>query len=262
MMRTKFPLISIFSFLLLVTILSCSKDDGPAPRTYADIENDFKAIEIKPGTQDLTLKITDNISYSFRVIFPDVDLTLDWPLVLTLHGYAAGSPDAHKQTACYVEPGLAALDVIILSPNGGIDDWETLGNNDQLRILTDLSRRLWPVDVSKVVVTGYSNGGNGSWYYAETQPSIFSAAIPLASGYQIVNLNGVGRKVNIPMYVIHGSEDDLFPLDTVQNWVNKSILAGSDITFVIAQGLGHYTPCDYTSYFQDAAAWLENEVWQ
>ena len=245
-----------------LAISSCSKDDGPAPRTYADIEQDFAAFDIVPGTQDLTLKITEDITYSFRVIFPDVDLNQDWPLVLTLHGYSGGSPDAHTFTECYVEPGLADLDVIILSPNGGEDNWETLANNDQLRILTELATRYWPVDVAKIVVTGYSNGGNGSWYYAETQPAVFSAAIPLAAGYSLIRPDGSGRKINIPVYAIHGSDDDLFPLDTVQNWVNKSILAGSDITFVVAEGLGHYTPCDYVSYFQDAAAWLENEVWQ
>jgi predicted peptidase len=261
MMRTKLPLAPACTVGLLCTILSCSKDDDPAPRTYADIEQDFATIDIVPGTQDLTLKITEDVVYSFRVIFPDVDLTQDWPLVLTLHGYSAGNPDAHKQTACYVEPGLADLDVIILSPNGGIDDWETLGNDNQLRILTDLAMRFWPVDLSKIVVTGYSNGGNGSWYYAETQPTIFSAAIPLAAGYSIEKPDGTGRKINIPMYVIHGSEDDLFPLDTVQYWANLSIQAGSDITFVIADGLGHYEPCSYISYFRDAAAWLENEVW-
>ena len=262
MMKTNFQLLTGFYFLLFLTILSCSKDEEPAQRTVLDIENDFAAIEVKPGTQDLTLKITDDITYNFRVIFPDVDLSNKWPMVLTLHGYSAGDPDAHKYTDCYVEPGLAALDVIIISPNGGEADWEVISNQNMLQILTDLSSRFWPVDVSKIVVTGYSNGGNGSWYYAETQPAIFSASIPLAAGYAIVNPDGSARKVDIPMYVIHGEEDDLFPLDTVQNWVDQSISVGSDIEFVVAEGLGHYTPCDYISYFQDAAVWLENEVWQ
>ena len=257
----KFWLIGALPLLLILGALGCSKDDSPPDRTFADVEKDFQAIEIKPGTQDLELKITEDVTYSFRVIFPDVDLSQDWPLILTLHGYSAGHPDAHKQTACYVEPGLEDMDVIILSPNGGAEDWETLQNDDQLRILIQLSTQYWPVDISKIVVSGYSNGGNGSWYYAETQPGIFSAAIPLAAGYSIVKPDGTGRKINIPMYVIHGSEDDLFPLDTVQRWANLSIQAGSDITFVVAEGLGHYTPCEYVDYFKDAAAWLENEVW-
>lgn len=248
--------------IVICTMISCSSNEDMSTRTYTDIENDFKEIDIVPGVQDLSLKINDDITYDFRVIFPDVDLTQDWPMVLTLHGYAAGDPDAHRQTACYVEPGLADLDAIIVSPNGGIDDWETFGNQDKLRILTDLSSRLWPVDFTKIAITGYSNGGNGSWYYAETQPAIFSAAIPLAAGYAIVNADGSARKIDIPMYAIHGSEDDLFPLDTVQNWVQKSIAVGSDIEFVVAQGLGHYTPCEYIPYMQDAAAWLENEIWQ
>lgn len=257
-----------FLFLLLtlsICIQSCSKDDDTSDAfTYTDVENSFKAIEIKPGVQDITLKVGENLFYNFRVIFPDVDLTQKWPLILTLHGFSGGNADAHTFTDCYIEPGLADLDVIIISPNGNIgdDNWETLNNQDQLRILTDLSSRFWPIDLNKIVVTGYSNGGNGSWYYAETQPAIFSAAIPLASGYHILNNDGSGRKIDIPMYVIHGAQDGLFPLDTVQHWVDQTILAGTDLTFVVADSLGHYTPCDYESYFRDAATWLEEEVWQ
>ena len=262
-MKLKHKLFSGLSVFLFIFILSCSKDEAPdsTPRTAADVENDFKAIEVKPGTQDITLKITEEISYNFRVIFPDVDLSDKWPMMLTLHGYSAGDPDAHTYTDCYVEPGLADLDMIIISPNGGIDNWQTTSNQNQLQILTELSSKFWPVDIEKIVVSGYSNGGNGSWYLAETQPAIFCAAIPLASGYGILNPDGSARKIDIPMYVIHGEDDDLFPLDTVQYWVEQTNLAGSNIEFVIADTLGHYTPCEYVPYFKDAAAWLENEVW-
>ena len=134
-----------FLFLLLalsICIHSCSKnDDTPDAFTYADVEDNFKTIEIKPGTQDIILEVGENLFYNFRVIFPDVDLTQKWPMVLTLHGFSGGDANAHTFTDCYVEPGLADLDVIIISPNGNIgdDNWETLNNQDQLRILTDLT---------------------------------------------------------------------------------------------------------------------------
>ena len=63
------------------------------------------------------------------------------------------------------------------------------------------------------------------------------------------------------MYVIHGADDDFFPLDLTQNWVNQAIEAGGDITFVIAPNLGHFEPCHYVEYIQDAADWLVNDVW-
>ena len=33
------------------------------------------------------------------------------------------------------------------------------------------------------------------------------------------------------------------------------------IFFVVADGLGHYTPCDYVPYLKDAAIWLKEIVW-
>ena len=117
-----------------------------------------------------------------------------------------------------------------------------------------------PVDIDKVVVEGYSDGGNGAWFFAETQPAIFSASIPSASYYNTTN-NGVGRKIPIPVYVIHGENDALFPIADVQGWVQASIDSGSNITFVTATGLTHPEPCNYVTYMQGAASWLLNSVW-
>ncbi|MBK8556750.1 MAG: hypothetical protein IPL65_13705 [Lewinellaceae bacterium] len=64
------------------------------------------------------------------------------------------------------------------------------------------------------------------------------------------------------MYVIHGENDELFPLAETQSWVDQTIAAGSDITFVVAPGLTHYAPCDYVPYIQDAVTWLKDVVWQ
>ena len=66
---------------------------------------------------------------------------------------------------------------------------------------------------------------------------------------------------NQPFLVIQGINDALFPLATTEGYVNASIDVGSNITFVIAAGLGHYQPCDYVSYLRDAATWLITDVW-
>lgn len=63
------------------------------------------------------------------------------------------------------------------------------------------------------------------------------------------------------MYVIHGEDDELFPVEITEQFVNKSINAGSNIEFVVATGLGHLDACDYATYLQDAATWLLTEVW-
>ena len=242
---------------------SCNSDDGEdnQPITYADIEASFQTIPIETGTQDLKLQITETLFYDFRVIFPDGNLDQGLPLVLALHWANNGDPTTHLETNCYVEPGLESLDAIILSPNSGLTEWGSLDNQDKLRILMDLAMRYWPVDLNRIAVIGYSSGGNGSWFYTETQPQIFSAGIAMASGYNPFRPDMSVRVLQNPMYVIHGDADDFFPIDTVQNWVNASRLAGSNIEFVVAPGLGHYQPCDYVPYLKEGVNWLINDIW-
>jgi len=257
-------IIGLFSFLILLNGCSSSSNDGSEPvgRTYEDIKTDFSQINFVTGNNDIILQNLSGNTWDFRVIMPDVDFTNNKrPLVLTLHGCASCvTTDAHKSTACYVEDGYAILDPIILSPNSHQMQWFEFANQDQVLALIDLVTTFLPVDINKIVVEGYSDGGNAAWFFAETQSGIFSASVASASYYNTTN-NGVGRQIPIPMYVIHGENDELFPIADVQGWVQASIASGSDITFVTATGLTHPEPCNYVSYMQGAANWLLNTVW-
>lgn len=253
----------IFTLSLFLTNCSSSDDSTPSnERTYADVQEDFSNLVFNTGANDVSIENTNGITWNFRVVMPDVDLTNnDRPLIMTLHGASGGDPNAHKNTECYAEPGFASLNPIIISPNGGANLWTTFGNQEMVLTLVDLARTYLPVDNNKIVVNGYSNGGNGSWFFGETQPSFFSAAIPMASHYNTIN-NGVGRLMPMPFYVIHGENDELFSLGDVQTWVQASIDTGSDITLEVAPGLTHTEPCEYISYLENAASWLGNHVWQ
>ena len=257
-----YKLSALACICFLIASLGCGSDDGPTPHTFADTERAFQEINVSPGIQDITLKITETLDYDFRVIFPNVDLMQPTPLVFALHFDANGDVNVHKDTDCYVEPGLKDLNAIIISPNGGLTVWGTLENQDKIRILLELASRYWSIDLDRVAVAGYSSGGNGAWFFSETQPAIFSAGIAMASGYNVFRPDNTVRTIGSPMYVIHGEEDDFFPIDTVQYWVEQTVAAGSDVTFVKAPGLGHYQPCDYTSYLETAAIWLRYEIWQ
>ncbi|GLR15829.1 dienelactone hydrolase family protein [Portibacter lacus] len=248
-------------FVFLIFLSSCKKED-PLPKvTDATIRADFQAISLDPGVQDIELEVAENVFYSFRVIVPDVDLSQDWPLIMAFHGASGGSADAHKTTDCYIEPGFQDLDAFIIHPNAGQDEWYEISNQNKVQTLLRLSTEYWPIDFDKIAATGYSNGGNMSWLMAEVAFEAFTASIPIASSYDMSVTDSTSRKVTIPMYVIHGENDELFPIADTKKWVDESIAAGSDITFVQADSLTHFMPCDYVPYVQDAAMWLK-ELWQ
>ncbi len=248
-------------FLFLLVFVSCKKEEPPVVINDATIRADFQAIEVKPGVQDITIQVGTNEFYNFRVVFPDVDLTQDLPLIMAFHGASGGDPNAHKTTDCYLEPGFEELGAILIHPNAGQFEWFDAINQNMIRNLLFLANSYWPVDLDKILATGYSNGGNMSWLMAEVAFEAFSASIPIASSYDISESDSTSRKMPIPMYVIHGENDELFPIAETKKWVDESVAAGSDITFVQADGLSHYKPCDYVPYVKEAVLWLQ-DVWK
>lgn len=255
----------VYLFLsALIFISGCSSDDSadtPAQRTLADVKVDFAALDLAPGIHDVTLEFLGGKTWDFRVIAPAIVGSNMYPLIFDLHGASGGAADAHQKTDCYLEESFENMEAFMIVPNGRDEIWSAFNNQEQVINLLFLAREFWPIDPNKVALTGYSNGGNGSWFFGETQPSLFSAAIPMASSYTTIATNGSVRVMPIPMYVIHGENDDLFPVEQTEEWVTKTVDEGSDITFVIAPGLGHYEPCNYVPYLKEAVIWLDN-LWQ
>lgn len=254
--------------LFVVFAVSCggdSESDVPRDmeRTADDVRSDFQKLEINPGINDVRLEsLVKGVYWNFRVIAPTNSSPSNLrPLVIALHGASGGSPTAHLNTECYVEPGLAELDAFIISPNAGNDEWYDGTNQQQVLALVDLATSYWDIDSEKTMVMGYSNGGNASWFYADFYADFFSAAIAMASSYNPQRSDGTVPKIEVPMYVIHGSNDELFPVQVTTDFVDLSINAGSTIEYVIAEGLTHYKPCDYVSVLQDGVEWVLAEVW-
>lgn len=255
-----------FVFALLLS--GCSSNDStdetetPQELTFEDVEKAFSELDISPGTNDFSLDVPGNLTWDFRAIAPKDSDDAKKPLFVNLHGAAGGDPNAHKATSCYVEPGLENIEAFVISPNGGTNLWQEPINQSKVVGLVTLALKYWNIDPDRVVVMGYSNDGNGSWFFAETQPELFSAGIPMASSYSTIGPDGQPRKIDTPLYVIHGENDELFPLEETKAWVDQSVEAGSSIEFVVATGLTHTEACEFVPYVQDAVDWLQNTVWQ
>ena len=152
---------------------------------------------------------------------------------------------------CLALPGLEAMNAIIVSPEGENQLWSTGNNVEKILSIIANAQKYWNVNPEKIAVTGYSNGGNGSWYFAQHHPKLFSAAIPMASAYSI------NQKIEIPLYIIHGAKDKLFELETTKKWVSKTKVAGTDLILVVNENLSHFDGCAYISDLKNAGEWLK-----
>jgi len=231
-------------FFLVIGILTLK-----AQEKISESEKSFSKIKVKKGTRDVTLINDYNKRWKMRVNFPETTEKRQH-LIIALHW--AGNGDTYKEfNDCLALPGLEALNAIIVSPEDEGQLWSTQNNVDKIRSIVANAQKYWNVDSEKIAVTGYSNGGNGSWFFAQNYPKLFSAALPMASAYAI------NTKIEIPLYVIHGAKDELFELARTEKWVMKTQEKGTDITWVVNNTLSHFQGCAYITELKKAAEWLK-----
>lgn len=221
-------------------------------KTMNKSEVSFSRISSKPGIRNATFTNGAGKRWKMRIQFP-VKSSIKNGLVIALHW--AGGEDTYKEfNDCLVLPGLENVNAILVSPEGEDQLWDTRNNIDKILAIVANSQKYWNVDPQKIAIMGYSNGGNGSWFFAEKYPELFSAAIPMASSYPI------HKKIDVPLYVIHGAKDELFKVSKTKQWVAKTKTEGSNVTLIINEGLSHFQGCAYDNDLKNAGEWLQ-QIW-
>ena len=246
---------NLLLFLILITVASsCNvKTKTTKSNKMTKLEKRFSKIDTTAGHRNISLHLTSEHSWNMRISFPD-NKPGKKPLVVALHW--AGGGDTYKQfSECLAEPGTSSLQAIVIAPDGEFLLWTTKYNEDKIVKLVTMAIKFWNIDPSKVLVTGYSNGGIGSWFFADKHPELFSAGIPIASAYH------PEKKIEIPLYIIHGEKDELFNVHQTASYVEKARKFGSNIQFVVSPGLTHYMACDYVDELKKASKWVQKELW-
>lgn len=272
--RAKF----ILSFLLLITcIAGCSDSflettpdaevmDNTPQLNIEQANKDFSELPFKTGEGDYELKVLFNKKWAFRLSIPQVEENELIPLFINMHGSALTLlPDRHKRGECMITPSLEELNTkaYILSPNSQGFLWLDPFNEAQVINLVKFALEHLQVDPNRVVAYGISDGGFGAWFFADTHPELFSAGIPIAQFYGLITENGgTIKKTEVPLYVLHGELDELFPFTNTETLVEQSRNAGSEIELVMIEGAGHSIHCGYQPYVKDAVEWLITSVWE
>lgn len=244
---------SYICLVVCMSLLSCSTP-LKAQESIGKAEKSFSKIKMKSGTNEFTFANDFGKNWNAKITFPDASIPTDKnSLIIALHW--AGDFGTYKEfNDCLVVPALKNLDAIIISPEGERQQWSTVNNVDKVLDIVTYAQKYWNVDPDKIAITGYSNGGNGSWYFAEKYPEHFSAAIPMASSYPIMN------KIEVPLCVIHGEKDELFSVIKTSKWVNQTKTSGSDVTLIINEQLSHFQGCSYIDDLKKAGLWLK-DLW-
>jgi len=245
-----------WTITLLVLVAGCGTDEVTEPTTGALIEaKHLLNVDLTPGIRTVQVGPTSN-PMRLTLAVPDSLPAATPPLVLALHWSGANAPHrAEQYLQLLAEPGLRRLKAIIIAPEATGRNWSSTEVARSLSSLVRAALEAWLVDPARVVVTGFSMGGVGTWYLISLYPELFSAAIPVAGEPTAVLAPGV------PLLAIHGELDAMFSLAVTQQAVDSLQSLGGNASLLVAPGLEHNAVNDYGPYLDQAVTWLTESAW-
>lgn len=182
------------------------------------------------------------------------------PLVIALHYGGDVTPWYGKgYLTILVEPALWELGAVIAAPDcPSPAGWDNPGSETAVLALMNHLKRHHIIDDNKVVLTGFSLGGIGTWYLAARYPDLFSAAIPVSA---MPRPDASEAVRDIPFYVIHSTGDEIFPVKRVEEVVERLKTGGLPIRMKTIDGISHYQTPSFVDALRETIPWIK-QTWQ
>ncbi len=165
-----------------------------------------------------------------------------------LHGGTGGRNDNKPRPNASIETiGSGGAEQIYVTPYAWRDaEWWSDLQLENLRGILDKVKRLYNVDENRVVLSGVSDGGTGTYYIAMRDTTQWASFLPL-NGFVAVLMNVdvdpnemfLNNYRNKPFYVINGGEDQLYPTRIVEPYLEHLINGDVSIEYHPQPDAGH-----------------------
>ncbi len=217
-----------------------------------------------PGKQgvyqkSLTLESGDLVRYTLSI--PESFSSREKvPLIVALHYGGDVTPWYGKgYLTMLVEPALWKLGAVIAAPDcPSPAGWDNPRSESAVLALINHLKRHHTIDGKRVVLTGFSLGGIGTWYLAAQYPGLFSAAIPVSAMPKPDAAEIIG---DIPVYVIHSTGDEVFPVKRVEGVVEKLKAKGLPVRMKTLEGISHYRTASFVDALRETIPWIK-KIWE
>jgi predicted peptidase len=179
------------------------------------------------------------VSLNYLLYLPDnLEVTQKLPLIIFLHGRDQRGNDLELLKIRALPQLLektADFPFIVVSPQCPDHSfWST--ETDGIMALLDEIISLYPVDDTRIYLTGLSMGGYGAWDLAMKYPERFAALATVCSG-------GIVEKAhvlkNLPVWAFHGAKDNIVPMQDTINMVEALKLSDGNIKLTIYPDAEH-----------------------
>jgi len=244
--------ISLFMIILLLPYTGC----GRIGKSYPESEFPVRSVDV------------GGVEYHYRVYVPKDRIPGEkLPVMLYLHGSNRRGTDNQAQLADLYENIKGSPEnwrFIVVFPQCRDNKFWAGPMADQAVAALDQTVTEFGADPDKLYIAGYSMGGFGVWQTAITYPDKFAALVSVAGGVEAIGTPSdedrallspqakaatSARDVNqayaealnkLPVWVVHGSNDESVPVDQSRKLVAALKAAGdTDVNYIELQGVGH-----------------------
>jgi predicted peptidase len=180
------------------------------------------------------------------------------PLIIALHwGWDREKPRppwfGKEFLTGLIQPAFENLNPIIIAPDCPSDNWADTTSEYAVLSLMDIILKKYPVDSSRIIITGYSAGGIGTWYIASRHQDLFSLAIPMASR---CDEEWLRDWKDLPVYVIQATGDELFPFAESEKTVKELADRNVRIKLIKVENASHTESGRFIIPLQYSYKWL------
>jgi phospholipase/carboxylesterase len=180
-----------------------------------------------------------------------------WPLVMALHG---GSGNGRGFLWSWLRDA-RSFGAILVAPTATGATWALMGEDTDtanLARILDLVRARWNVDPTKLLLTGMSDGGTFCYVTGLESASPFTHLAPIAATFHplMAETADAERLRGLPVYLVHGRLDWMFPVQVARQTRQLLSAAGADVTYRELDDLSHCYPREINA---EILRWLGGE---
>ncbi len=177
-----------------------------------------------------------------------------WPLVMALHG---GSGNGRGFLWTWLRDA-RSHGAIVVAPTATGSTWALMGEDTDtanlVRIL-DVVRSRWNVNSDRLLLTGMSDGGTFCYVTGLERASPFTHLAPVAATFHplMAEMADAERLRALPVYIVHGRLDWMFPVQVARQTRESLSAAGADVTYREIDDLSHCYPREINA---EILSWL------
>lgn len=210
------------------------------------------AADVPRGKQESSRRAPDGTLFRYVYVVPETyDPARSYPVEFMLHGgvsrpeWDAGGEWWRRGYDSYAE-----MDQITVLPASWNDNfWWQDSQADNVKAILQSIKQTYNVDDNRVYLSGVSDGGTGTYFFAFKQPTEWAAFLPFIGHPGVLRNTQSGGGIalyfenlmNNALFIVNGEKDPLYPAASVEPFIK--ILKDADINheFTVIPDGGHNT---------------------